>query len=276
MEHSDNDSSINDSSINDDSENNTISDILDNLMMLIINQSSPQLANDDIYINQTQEYVNSQVADANTGYANTGYANTGYANTGYANTGYANTGYANTGYANTGYANTGEDYMYNHVLNSSLNDKFTYKYILSEEGEAQLTPIKFTNELRAINHICPITSLEFEDNQTIISLPCSHYFDPDSINKWVREEKAECPVCRFKLHSKEVKIDEKNYTREDLNSLFNLYHSRINLINALSRISYTYNPFSNNYFNMLIRERDIYEENNNLIQNMTYTIFRQF
>jgi len=241
MENSDNDS-INDS-INDiDNENDTISDILDNLMMLIINQR--------------EENVNAEVADANTGYANTGYANTGY--------------------ANTGYANTGEDYMYNHVLNSSLNDKFTYKYILSEEGEAQLTPIKFTNELRAINNSCPITSLEFEDNQTIISLPCSHYFDPDSINKWVREEKAECPVCRFKLHSKEVKIDEKNYTRDDLNSLFNLYRSRSNLINALSRISYTYNPFSNNYFNMLIRERDIYEENNNLIQNITYSIFRQF
>ena len=253
-----NDSSINDSSINDDSENDTISDILDNLMMLIINQSSPQLANDDIYINQTQEYVNSEVAHANTGYANTGYANTGYANTGYANT------------------DAYDELVLNDVLNSSLNDKFTYKYILSEEGEAQLTPIKFTNELRAINNICPITSLEFEDNQTIISLPCSHYFEPDAINKWVREEKAECPVCRFKLHSKEVKIDEKNYTREDLNSLFNLYRSRTNLINALSRISYTYNPFSNNYFNMLIRERDIYEENNNLIQNMTYTIFRQF
>jgi hypothetical protein len=233
MENSDNDI---------DNENDTISDILDNLMMLIINQR--------------EENVNAEAADANTGYANTGYANTGY--------------------ANTGYANTGEDYMYNHVLNSSLNDKFTYKYILSEEGETQLTPIKFTNELRAINNSCPITSLEFEDNQTIISLPCTHYFDPDSINKWVREEKAECPVCRFKLHSKEVKIDEKNYTRDDLNSLFNLYRSRSNLINALSRISYTYNPFSNNYFNMLIRERDIYEENNNLIQNITYSIFRQF
>ena len=168
---------------------------------------------------------------------------------------------------------TYDDYTSNHILNSSLNnDKFIYKYVLSEEGETQLKTIKFTKELRDINNICPITSLEFEDNQNIISLPCNHYFEPDAINKWLREEKAECPVCRFKLHSKEVKIDEKNYIREDVNSLINLYHSRINLFNSLERV---YNPFSDNYFNMLMRERELYEEYNDFIQNITsYTIFR--
>ena len=172
---------------------------------------------------------------------------------------------------------TDDDYTFNHILNSSLNnDKFIYKYILSEEGETQLKTIKFTKELRDINNICPITSLEFEDNQNIISLPCNHYFDPEAINKWLREEKAECPVCRFKLHAKEVKIDDKNYIREDINSLINLYRSRINLINSLARVSYAYNPFSDNYFNMLIREREIYEEYNDFIQNIAYTTFRQF
>lgn len=172
---------------------------------------------------------------------------------------------------------TDDDYTFNHILNSSLNnDRFIYKYILSEEGETQLKTIKFTKELRDINNICPITSLEFEDNQNIISLPCNHYFDPEAINKWLREEKAECPVCRFKLHAKEVKIDDKNYIREDINSLINLYRSRINLMNSLARVSYAYNPFSDNYFNMLIREREIYEEYNDFIQNISYTTFRQF
>jgi hypothetical protein len=170
-------------------------------------------------------------------------------------------------------ADANDDGIFNQILNSSLHDKFTYKYILSDEGEAQLKTIQFTKDLREINNSCPITSLEFQDNQDIISLPCNHYFEPDAINKWVREEKAECPVCRFKLHSKEVKIDEKNYTRE--NSLINLYRSRINLINSLTRVSYSYNPFSDNYFNMLVREREIYEEYNDYIQNITYTIFRQ-
>ena len=171
-----------------------------------------------------------------------------------------------------------DDTTYNQLLNSSLYDKFTYKYILSEEGESQLKTIKFTKdtkELVEINNICPITSLEFEENQNIISLPCNHYFDTEAINKWLREEKAECPVCRFKLHSKEVKIDEKNCIREDVNSLIDLYLSRINLINSLTRVSYTYNPFSDNYFNMLVREREFYEDYNDFIQNMTYTIFRR-
>ena len=119
-------------------------------------------------------------------------------------------------------------------------------------------------------------SSEFEENQNIISLPCNHYFEPDAINKWVKEEKAECPVCRFKLHAKEVKIDEKNYIREDVYSLIILYRARVNLINSLARVSYTYNPFSDNYFNMLSRERELYEENNDLIQNLTYSIFRHF
>ena len=176
---------------------------------------------------------------------------------------------------------TDDDTIYNQLLNSSLYDKFTYKYILSEEGESQLKTIKFTKDttdtknLGEINNICPITSLEFEENQNITSLPCNHYFDTEAINKWLREEKAECPVCRFKLHSKEVKIDEKNYIREDVNSLIDLYRSRINLINSLARVSYTYNPFSDNYFNMLVREREFYEDYNDFIQNMTYTIFRR-
>jgi hypothetical protein len=176
---------------------------------------------------------------------------------------------------------TDDDTTYNELLNSSLYDKFTYKYILSEEGESQLKTINFikdttdTKKLEAINNICPITSLEFEENQNITSLPCNHYFDTEAINKWLREEKAECPVCRFKLHSKEVKIDEKNYIREHVNSLIDLYRSRINLINSLTRVNYEYNPFSDNYFNMLVREREIYEEYNDLIQNMTYTIFRR-
>ena len=221
-------------------DNNSISDTLDTLMILLLYPS-----NSDNYENE-QEYdgANEQEYDG-----------------------------ANESDYHANESEGVNNDAFNQLLNSTLYDKFSYKYILSEEGESQLKTIKFTKKLREINNICPITSLEFEDNQNIISLPCNHYFDPDAIYKWLREEKAECPVCRFKLHSKEVKIDEKNYTRE--NSLINLYSSRINLINSLTRVSYSYNPFSDNYFNMLVRERELYEEYNDFIQNITYTIFRQ-
>ena len=38
----------------------------------------------------------------------------------------------------------------------------------------------------------------------IIKLPCEHCFIPEAIVKWVKEEKAICPVCRYALDSKEV------------------------------------------------------------------------
>ena len=38
----------------------------------------------------------------------------------------------------------------------------------------------------------------------IIKLPCDHCFIPEAIEKWVKEEKAICPVCRYTLDSKEV------------------------------------------------------------------------
>ena len=228
----------------------TISDILDNLMIIILSPLSNN--NTNININESNENNNTLEADGSVGSVGALGALGGNVE-----------------------ANT-DDIIFNQVLQSSLNDKFTYKYILSEEGESQLKTIKFTKELKDINNCCPIMSTEFEENQNIISLPCSHYFEPDAINKWVREEKAECPVCRFKLHAKEVKIDEKNYIREDVYSLINLYRSGVNLINSLSRVSYAYNPFSDSYFNMLAREREIYEENNDLIQNITYSIFRNF
>ena len=40
--------------------------------------------------------------------------------------------------------------------------------------------------------------------QEVTELPCGHIFSPDGIKKWLKEEKAECPVCRFKLASKEI------------------------------------------------------------------------
>ncbi len=228
----------------DNSDSDSISDILDTLMILVLCPSNE--TNNTQYLSETiSNYANDQ-NDQN-----------------------------DHNDSNVPESDDANDTIFNQLLNSTLNDKFTYKYILSEEGELQLKPIKFTKELREINNSCPIMSTEFEDNQNIISLPCSHYFEPDAINKWLREEKAECPVCRFKLHAKEVKIDEKNYIREDVYSLINLYRSRINLINSLSRVRYTYNPFSDNYFNMLVREREMSEEYNDFIQNMTYTIFRQ-
>ena len=95
--------------------NDSISDILDNLMMLILYPVS----NHNTHINPSNEN-NATLEDVP--------------------------------------ADIGDDTVFNQILNSSLNDKCSYKYILSEEGESQLKTITFTKELKEINNCCPIMS----------------------------------------------------------------------------------------------------------------------
>ena len=91
------------------------------------------------------------------------------------------------------------------LSNSLFQDKVKYKNILSAEGELeQLEYIEYTPET-CRNSSCPITQTDFAVNQQVIKLPCNHCFEPDEIKQWVKEESAECPVCRFALKSVEKK-----------------------------------------------------------------------
>ena len=127
--------------------------------------------------------------------------------------------------------NDNDTELMNTVLNISMNDYMSkYKNIISEEGMTQLKYIKYTfnRNNNFYNKSCPIMMYDFEENQEIIQLPCNHCYDPVAIKKWVNEEKAECPVCRYKLKSKEIKIECNNsnnsnyfdnYTNNELNEI---------------------------------------------------------
>ena len=120
------------------------------------------------------------------------------------------------------------------ILNSTLNDKTPYKNILSEEGEKTLKTLPYTNNPDLFpNDKCPIMYTPFEENQDVIQLPCKHCFNSDSIIKWLKEEKAECPVCRFKLDSDEKKITQTQTNQSQSPSLTT---SRTTLFNSLSRL----------------------------------------
>ena len=100
----------------------------------------------------------------------------------------------------------------NRILRSSFYDKAKYKNILSEKGETELQKIAYKSTLD-VNNICPILQTEFKENMEIIKLPCEHCFIPEAIEKWVKEEKAVCPVCRYALDSKEVEDKSISPTR---------------------------------------------------------------
>ena len=76
------------------------------------------------------------------------------------------------------------------------------KHIISKEGKKVLKYEKHTQN-RYSQNICPILNEPFNENHEIIELPCKHIFDRDSILFWLENQKSECPVCRFKLPSKE-------------------------------------------------------------------------
>ena len=102
----------------------------------------------------------------------------------------------------------------NGILNNSFNnDKSIYKKVLSDKGKTQLKKCLFKDSSKT-NNSCPIFHQEFTEEDEIIELPCKHCFVPEAIEKWLNEEQAICPVCRFELDSKEVKI-KKNRNNEN-------------------------------------------------------------
>jgi len=100
------------------------------------------------------------------------------------------------------------------VLARSLYDSRPVKHVIDipddESGEKHgIRTIAYdpkTSEEMKINTACGIWQEEFEEGEEISILPCNHAFKAEAITKWLTTEKAECPICRFKLASKEVVV----------------------------------------------------------------------
>lgn len=91
-----------------------------------------------------------------------------------------------------------------------------YKKVLTEEGENKLKKIKFKDSEKK-NNSCPILFVEFDEEEEIIELECKHCFNEEAIKKWLKQEKAECPVCRHELKdTREEKIEKPEVSREDI------------------------------------------------------------
>ena len=99
----------------------------------------------------------------------------------------------------------------NTIIQQSFSEKNKFKNILSKEGQDLIVFDTFTPE-KYTTIKCPITQAPFEVNDSIAVLPCKHVFDKDSIMEWLNNENALCPVCRYKLPNKEVKINNNEET----------------------------------------------------------------
>jgi len=137
-----------------------------------------------------------------------------------------------------------------HILQQSFADsnQNLYKKIISKEGEKQITHEHYDPTIHKVNS-CPITQNNFNIGQAIAILPCGHIFELEAINHWLLNEKANCPVCRYKLKSKEVRIEvpdssgiftEHNISFPDLTP--SVSDGRQRLLNSLNII---YQPLQN-------------------------------
>lgn len=139
-----------------------------------------------------------------------------------------------------------ENLNYNYEYNSSneslrnfINSTFDsetkkYKRVISDNNLSNLTISKFQKkeaEKNNTNTECPITFSTFEENEDVITLPCNHNFEPESIIKWLTEESNTCPICRHEFDFKEIlnkdyqetqeheEIEETNRTTPELASI---------------------------------------------------------
>jgi len=93
------------------------------------------------------------------------------------------------------------------ILANSLYDSRPVKNVVDEKGMAEIFEKTFTAQMAEelkINTVCGIWQDEFEEGEPIKILPCNHAFKSEAIEKWLTTEKAECPICRFSLSSKEI------------------------------------------------------------------------
>jgi hypothetical protein len=93
------------------------------------------------------------------------------------------------------------------ILGRSLYDRCPVKNVITDEACDEIVDRKFTSAMvedLKINGTCGIWQEDFKEGEDIKILPCNHAFNAGAILKWLREEKAECPMCRLSLRSKEV------------------------------------------------------------------------
>lgn len=105
------------------------------------------------------------------------------------------------------------------VLHESFNDKANFKHIVSEEGLTQIEDVTFHKDNSGEYEYtsCPITTDEFEDGEILKKIGCGHIFSGDALLAWFKESN-KCPLCRYELPSKEVKVEKDEQLDNSINS----------------------------------------------------------
>jgi len=135
------------------------------------------------------------------------------------------------------------------VLEQSFaEDAPAYKTVLANDVKFPITKFGVSSQL---NSKCPILYAEFDPEDDVVELPCKHVYTPDAIMAWLKNERAECPVCRAALPSQEVKCaptPTSTSTPEPrgtatLNQVLETYVNRIIMMEETAIQEAVYNSF---------------------------------
>lgn len=93
------------------------------------------------------------------------------------------------------------NYYSNFILSNSNKNRTTLQEL------KQCTKKTFNKQDNQIKQ-CPISLEDFKDGESILELPCGHYFCEDKIKEWLNKNTT-CPVCRFNLRKKKPEIRQQ-------------------------------------------------------------------
>ena len=111
------------------------------------------------------------------------------------------------------------------VMEESLYDKPTYKKVISDKGIENIKFELYNEKSEKQSKVCAITREKFKDQEEVAILPCNHIFNKEAILTWLTTKSAECPICRYKLESKEIKCEregENIIPQETINTYVNI------------------------------------------------------
>ena len=102
------------------------------------------------------------------------------------------------------------------VLTTSLQqDQNAFKKVVDLKKNNEIRYKKFSDITNCDQSSCPISMADFEPGEIVAQLPCNHCFNKDAITRWLSEESHKCPICRYELEYKEVRINEQKTSDEN-------------------------------------------------------------
>lgn len=101
-----------------------------------------------------------------------------------------------------------EEHEVQRLLRETLDEPSPFKYVLDPSASNGIIKnIKYdpNNSIHAEQNMCCVSLDDFQEGDNVSELPCHHIFKPNELSSWLNNEKAECPICRFKLPCMEIR-----------------------------------------------------------------------